>query len=427
MMKKNSGAYPHVVIVGGGFAGLTLAKSLRKYCFRVTLLDKHNYHQFPPLFYQVAAAQIEPSAILFPFRKEIRPYPKQCFIMTEVESVDIAHNTLQTNHGHITFDYLVLATGSDTNFFGMDRLQKFAYPMKSVSEALALRNHILEILEEAKTYTDTEKRKQQLSVVIVGGGPTGVEIAGVLGELKHFILPHEYPELAASELSITLIEGSDKLLSAMSDKSFIKAAEYLHKLDVEVILGKHVTDYDGSTVYLNDGNTLLSQTVIWSSGITGKLLKGLDQPDLLAKGNRIKVDAFNRINGFEHIFALGDVCLQTEKKYPNGHPQIAPVAIQQAKQLGENLGRLQTGKNLKNFHYKHKGSMAIVGKKKAVADLHQWHLNGFLAWISWLVIHLISIMGFKNKLFVMLDWAYAYFFNDASLRLIIRPKEKRSS
>ena len=419
----NLDKYPHIVIVGGGFAGLTLAKRLRKKRFRVTLIDKNNYHQFAPLFYQVAAAQLEPSAILFPLRKEIRPYPRNKFLMADVLDVDPENKTLKTSVGDISYDYLVLSAGTDSNFFGMEGVRQNAFGLKSVSEALALRNHLLQLLEQASCCKNTEEYRTTLNIAVVGGGPTGVEIAGAIGEMKRYILKRDYPAIKSEDLRIILVEGQPRLLAAMSEKSGKRAQRYLTQLGVELMLGKSVSDYDGKTLKLADGQTIDTYTVIWGSGVTGGRVQGLDE-SLYQKGNRLKVDEHNRLEGNSSIFILGDIALQTEAKYPKGHPQVAPVAVQQAKLLSKNLVRMQKEKPLKPFRYRNKGAMAIVGRNRAVADIGKMHFGGFIAWLMWLFIHLLSIIGFKNKLFVVIDWAFSYFSHDASLRLIIRPKNK---
>ncbi len=415
---------PHVVVVGGGFAGLTLSKALRKSPFRVTLIDQNNYHQFAPLFYQVAAAQIEPSSILFPYRKEIKPFPDHKFVMAKAESVDAQNRILKTNIGDISYDYLVLALGADSNFFGLQNVQKNAFPMKSVGEALALRNHLLEILEQAAVCSTEEERQQKLTITIVGGGPTGVEIAGALGEMKRYIIPRDYPQIRPEEVKILLVEGSGRLLSVMSEKSFHHANHYLAELGVDIILGKQVFDYDGQTVLLNDGSTIVSNTMIWASGISACSINGLDKPELLGRANRLKVNEYGQVQGYENIFALGDMCFQTDKNYAGGYPQVAPVAIQQAENLAKNLTALHNKQKFQVFEYKDKGSMAIVGRNRAVVDIARFHWGGFFAWAVWLFIHLFSIIGFKNKIFVILDWFFSYLFNDASLRLIVRAKAK---
>ena len=420
-MNSTAAKYPHVAIVGAGFAGLTLAKHLRKKRFSVTLIDKNNYHQFAPLFYQVATAQLEPSAILFPLRKEVKPFPRNRFLMAEVQGVEAGNSVLKTSAGDVHYDYVVFSAGTDTNFFGMQGVQQNAFGMKSVSEALAIRNHILQLLEQASYTDNSEEYRRLLNIVVVGGGPTGVELAGALGEMKRYILRRDYPAIQPDDLRIMLVEGKQRLLSAMSEKSGLRAQRYLTGLGVELMLGKTVADYDGKTLALTDGQTVDTYTVIWGSGVTCGRIRGIDDA-LYQRGNRLPVDEHGKLQGSGNVFILGDNALQTEPAYPNGHPQVAPVAVQQAKQLAKNLGRMQKGKPLKPFRYKNKGTMAIVGKNRAVADIGKLHFGGFVAWCMWLFIHLFSIIGFKNRLLVVMDWAFSYFSNDASLRLIIRPK-----
>ncbi len=416
-----SDRYPHVVVVGAGFAGLTMAKQLRKKRFRVTLIDKNNYHEFAPLFYQVATAQLEPSAILFPLRKEIKPYPRNKFVMANMLGVEPERNVVKTDVGDIGYDYLVLSTGTESNFFGMEGVKQNAFGLKSVSDALALPNHILQLLERASFCDNEDNCRKMLNVAIVGGGPTGVEVAGALGEMKRYILKRDYPSIKPENFHIMLIEGQQRLLATMSEKAGARAQKYLSQLGVELMLGKTVADYDGQTLKFAGGQTIETLTVIWSSGVIAGRVQGLDE-SLYQKGNRLKVDEYNKLEGSNNIFILGDIALQVGPKYPKGYPQLAPVAVQQAKRLAKNLDRIQKNKLLKPFSYKNRGTMAIVGRNRAVADIGKLHFGGFVAWFMWLFIHLFSIIGFKNRVLVVIDWAFSYFFHDASLRLIIRPK-----
>lgn len=420
---RNFDNYPHVVIVGGGFAGLTLAKRLRKKRFRITLIDKNNYHQFAPLFYQVAAAQLVSNAILFPIRTEIKPYPRNKFIMGSALSVDTEKNILKTDAGDISYDYLILSAGTNSNFFGMEGVKQNAFGLKSVSDALTLRNHILQLFERANVCTDMEKWRKMLNIVVVGGGPTGVEIAGALGEMKRYILRRDYPAIEPKDLHIMLVEGQPRLLGTMSEQSGLWAQRYLTELEVELMLGKTVSDYDGETLKFADGQTVDTYTVVWGSGVAASRMPGIDE-SLYQRGNRLPVNEHNKLENSSNIFILGDVALQTEPNYPKGHPQVAPVAVQQAKLLAKNLVRMQKGEPLKPFRYKNKGTMAIVGRNRAVADIGKLHFKGFTAWLTWLFIHLFSIIGFKNKMITVIDWAFSYFSHDSSLRLIISPKNR---
>jgi len=410
-----------VVIVGAGFAGLSLARKLSKANFQVVLIDKNNYHQFQPLFYQVAMSGLEPSSISFPLRK-IFQNNKQVFIrVTKVESVDTVTNTIQTPLGNLGFDYLVLGIGADTNFFGNENIASKSIPMKSVAEALYLRNRILVDLEKAITTIDYVERQGLIDIVIVGGGPTGVEVAGALAEMKKFILPKDYPELKCEEIDIYLIQGASQLLKGMSDESSEKAEKFLKDLDVIVKKDLRVMDYDGEFVYMNDDTKIRTNKVIWAAGITGNKMKGLPE-DTLTWGNRLKVNRFNQVAGFEHIFAIGDIAYMEEEKFPKGHPQVAQVAIQQANNLGKNLKGMLKGSDLQQFSYKDRGSMATIGRNRAVCDLPSFKFQGFFAWVVWLIVHLFALIGVKNKVFVFLNWVWNYFTYDQSLRLIIKAK-----
>lgn len=407
--------------MGGGFAGLTLAQKLAKSDLQIVLIDKNNYHQFQPLFYQVAMAGLEPSSIVFPLRKTFQNRENVFIRVTEVESVDPSINEIQTPLGSLSYDYLVLAIGADTNFFGNESLAEKTIPMKSVSEALYLRNAILADYEKALTTTDYEERQGLIDIVIVGGGPTGVEVAGALAEMKKYILPKDYKELDCGEVDIHLLQGSNCLLKGMSDTASEGAKKFLTDLGVDVKLNARVTDYDGEFVYTKDGEKIRANKVIWAAGITGNKVKGLPG-DALTWGNRIKVNRFNQIEGFENIFAIGDIAFMTEENYPEGHPQVAQVALQQGNNLAKNIKKILRKKPLKPFSYKDLGSMATIGRHRAVVDLPKWKFTGLFAWMVWLGVHLFQLIGVKNKLFVFINWVWNYLTYDQSLRLIIRPK-----
>lgn len=412
---------PRLVIVGGGFAGLKLAKELADSNFQIVLIDRYNYHQFQPLLYQVATAGLEPSAISFPLRKTFHGLPNMHFRMATLEKVDPESNTIYTDIGKLSYDYLVLAMGARTNYFGNENLRRHALSMKSVSEAIALRNTILANFEAAMNEKDRNRVARLLNVVIVGGGPTGVELAGALAEMKKFILPKDYPELDFTRMHIYLLEASDRLLNGYSEKSSKKALEYLTELGVEVRLKAFVKDYDGQRVLLADGTTLETETLIWAAGVKCNPLPGLPE-GVYGKGNRLLVDEYNRLVGYENIFVIGDQAMMKTKDYPDGHPQVATVAIQQAKNLAKNLLRLQKGKPIKPFRYRNKGALATIGRNRAVADLPGFHFHGFFAWVLWLFVHLMEILGVKNKLIVFINWAWSYFTYDQSLRVLIRPQ-----
>lgn len=414
-----------VVIVGAGFGGLTLARKLSAKYFQIVLIDKNNYHQFQPLLYQVATAGLEPSNISFPLRK-IFQKRKDLFIrIAEVKLINTSANLVHTSIGDISYDYLVLANGAETNFFGMHSLQQNAFSMKSVSEALLLRNTLLQNYEQALTSMNDEEKAALLNIVIVGGGPTGVELAGAIAEMKKKILPKDYPELNFGQMRVHLVEATPRLLNGMNEASAKKVEEYLSSLGVEVLPGTSVKNYNGHAVLLSNGTTLYSRCLIWAAGVKGSSLDGLPAASVLPN-KRILVDDFNRIEGLKDVFAIGDIASMKGAQYPKGHPQVAPVAMQQAVLLAKNLSRVQQEKGLKAFVYKDKGSMATVGRNLAVAELGKIKLKGFIAWIIWMMVHLMSIIGVKNRLFILINWTWQYITYDQSLRLIISPSETKA-
>lgn len=410
-----------IVIVGGGFAGLMLAKKLAKANYQIVLLDKNNYHQFQPLFYQVAMAGLEPSSIAFPLRKFFQGNRNVFIRVTEVTAIEPENKRLQTPLGIVNYDHLVIATGADTNFFGNAALAAKALPMKSVSEALYLRNRILDDYEKTLSITDMEERQGYIDIVIVGGGPTGVEIAGSLAEMRKYILPKDYPEMNCEEIEIILIQSGDQLLKGMSDEAAKKALEFLQKLDVKVILNNRVTSYDGEIVTMKDGTTIRSRKVIWAAGIHGAIFKGFPA-DAIGPGNRLKIDNHCRVLGLENLYALGDVALMSgDEKFPEGHPQVAQVAMQMGKYLADAFKRKQKGKPVGTFAYRDLGSMATIGRNKAVVDLPGFSFQGFFAWLVWLFVHLFQLLGVRNKIMVFINWLWNYVTYDQSLRLMIRP------
>lgn len=410
-----------IVIVGGGFAGLTLAKQLARSNYQIVLIDKNNYHQFQPLFYQVAMSGLEPSSIIFPFRKLFQGRRNVFIRVTEVTAVEMDKQRLRTPLGIVNYDHLVIATGADTNFFGNDHLRRLAIPMKSVSEALFLRNQILDHYEKALTTTDYELRQGLIDIVIVGGGPTGVEVAGALAEMKKYIIPKDYPELNAEEIDIHLIQSGERLLAGMSDAAAEKALTFLRELGVKVTLNTRVNDYDGRHAYLSDGSTIRTRKVIWAAGINGDPLDGIPE-EVITFGNRLLVDRYGAVKGLTNIYAIGDIAYMIEDDYPQGHPQVAQVAIQQAKHLGKNFKRQAKGKDRRPFSYQDKGSMATIGRNKAVVDLPSFRFQGAFAWLIWLFVHLFQLLGVRNRIIVFLNWVWNYFTYDQSLRLIIRPR-----
>lgn len=417
---------PRVVIIGAGFAGLRLARKLFKKGFQIVLIDRHNYHQFQPLFYQVATSGLEPSSISFPLRKAFQKIKNVYIRIAEVEKVLPDEKMLQTTLGTVWYDYLVIATGATTNFFGMESFEKNSIPMKSVPEALFLRNRLLENFEKAVTIRDIEEVKRLLNVVVVGGGPTGVEVCGALAEMRKFVLPKDYSELDFNYMSITLVEAGDHLLHGMSRKSGEKALKYLEELGVIVKLNHMVVGYDGRKVELKAHENFNTRSLIWAAGVKGQMPLGINA-GLLERGNRIKVNQYNQVEELPGIFAIGDIAYMETEAYPKGHPQVAQVALQQASNLARNLENMEKKKKLIPFKYKDKGSMATVGRNRAVVDLPHLHFTGFVAWLVWMFVHLMSIVGVKNRLVIFVNWLWNYMTYDQSLRLIIRPVQKNSS
>jgi NADH:ubiquinone reductase (H+-translocating) len=415
-----------VVIIGAGFGGLQLAQRLAgDVDFQVILIDKNNYHQFQPLFYQVATAGLEPSAISFPLRLAFHNDTNIYVRITQVTKIITEQNTIITDLGELQYDYLVMAIGADTNFFGNKNIEERALPMKSVGEALGLRNRLLENFEKALVSDNQDDRVGLMNVVVVGGGPTGVEVSGTLAEMKKHGLPKDYPELDFDLMRISIIESGGELLGPMSENAQIKSKEYLEQLGVHVRLNCRVTDFDGKYVYLNDGTTIRTNNLVWAAGVKANGVEGIN-PAVLARGGRMKVNRYNQVEGYENIFALGDVAFMIEEKYPNGHPQVAQPAIQQGKLLAKNLKSLLRGNALKEFIYNDLGSMATVGRNLAVVDLPFWRFQGFFAWLTWMFVHLMAIVGVKNRVLIFINWLWNYVTYDQSLRLIIRAKSPKS-
>ena len=408
-----------ILVIGGGFAGLNFIKHIDKRKFDVTLVDRNNFHSFPPLFYQIASSGLEPGSICFPFRREIRRGRAKGinFHLGEVESIDFMKRTVKTQYETLSFDKLVVAAGTTNNFFGNTELIKYVYTMKSTAQAIRTRDEILDRLERAAIAKSADERRKLLSFVVVGGGPAGVEVAGALGELKRFIIPREYPTIKQEEVSITLLEGASTLMAAMSEKSQRQAQKYLKKLMVEVRLNSLMTQYSDNVVTLSDGSEIYSGMVIWTAGVTGQpiSMKGTMQ-EVMGKGYRMKVDEYNRVIGLDGVFALGDMALMETKDCPHGHPQLAQVALQQGRLLA---AQLNAGEFRKAFVYRDKGTMATVGRDMAVADIGKVHLSGFIAWLTWMFIHLLSILGMRNKISVLIDWIWSYFSYGTSLRLLL--------
>lgn len=415
---------PRVVIIGGGFAGVKLVKALANKNLQVVLIDKHNYHTFQPLLYQVSSSGLEPDSIAYPLRKIIKKHKTSFFRLAEVEQIHPETQTITTSIGDLKFDYLVIATGTKTNFFGNDAIKNNSMPMKSVPQALNIRSLILQNFEKAAIANTNDERKAFLNFVIVGGGPTGVELAGAIAELKNNILPRDYKDLNPEDMHIHLLEGADRVLPPMSKQASKKAERFLKDLGVKVHCNTFVKNYDGIQVTTNTDLKFQSETLIWAAGVTGAPVHGLNADALIEKTNRYKVNRFNQIEGYDNIFAVGDIALMLTEAYPKGHPQVAQPAIQQGKLLGKNIMRKIENKPMQPFTYKDKGSMATIGRNKAVVDLKHYKFGGFFAWFVWMFIHLMSLVGFRNRAIVFFNWTYNYINFDKAARLIIRPFKK---
>jgi len=416
-------AQKRIVIIGAGFGGLKLAQKLIGSGYQIVIIDKNNYHQFQPLFYQVATAGIEPSSILFPLRKIFQNQKDVYIRVGEVYSIDFGKKILQTSLDTVWYDYLVVSTGVNSNFFGMKNMEEYAIPMKSASEAMALRNRLLQSFEKAVTLRDQNEKKALLNVVVVGGGPTGVEVAGAIAEMKKFVLPKDYPDLNFDLMQISLVEGSGALLAVMSEHASKKSLFYLKRLGINVLLNSRVVDYDGKILSLGDGQKINTQTVIWAAGISGEVPSGMPA-ESLGRGRRLIVDEFSQVQGFDDIYAIGDVSVMSTLEYPNGHPQVAQVAIQQGANLARNFIFLKNKSQLKPFRYIDRGSMATIGRNRAVADLPFLKFSGFIAWLTWMFVHLMAIVGVKNRLLIFINWMWNYMTYDQSLRLILWAAKK---
>lgn len=415
---------PRVVIIGGGFAGMALAKKLLKEEVQLVLLDRNNYHTFQPLLYQVSTAGLEPDSIAYPLRKIIRNSDNCYFRLTEVKSISPESHTIHTSIGEIIYDYLVIATGSKTNFFGNESIEKNAMWMKTVPQALNIRSLILENLEQAVITDDPEKRKSLLNFVLAGAGPTGVELSGAIAELKNNVVPKDYPDLDPNEMQIHLLEGLGRVLPPMSETASEKAEKFLKDLGVQIHLNTMVESYDGHLVKTNNGLELKTETFIWSAGVTGAPVIGLNASALVDKANRYEVNVFNQIRGYENIFAIGDIALMKSSDYPKGHPMVAQPAIQEGQHLAKNLKHLIRGEKLEPFNYFDKGTMATIGRNKAVVDIGKFKFGGFFAWFIWMFIHLWFLIGSRNRIVTFFNWVYNYVNYDKAARLIIRPFKK---
>ncbi|MFD1095654.1 NAD(P)/FAD-dependent oxidoreductase [Salegentibacter chungangensis] len=412
---------PRVVIIGGGFAGMSLAKKLLKEDVQMVILDRHNYHTFQPLLYQVSTSGLEPDSIAYPLRKVTRDSKKCFFRLAEVKSISAEKNIIHSNIGDLVYDYLVIATGSKTNFFGNNSIEDNGMWMKTVPQALNIRSLILENLEQATITEDPEKRKALLNFVLVGAGPTGVELSGAIAELRNHIVPKDYPDLNPNEMHIHLLEGLDRVLPPMSEESSKKAHKFLEELGVKIHLNTMVEHYDGHLVKTNTDLAIKTETFIWSAGVTGAPVEGLNASAMVEKANRYEVNAFNQVNGYENVFAIGDIALMQTEDFPKGHPMVAQPAIQQGKHLARNIKKLIRGEKLEPFKYLDKGTMATVGRNRAVVEIGKLKFAGFFAWFVWMFVHLWFLIGFRNRLVTFFNWLYNYINFDKAARLIIRP------
>lgn len=418
-----------IVIIGGGFAGINLARQLdNDRNFHVTLVDRNNYNFFPPLLYQVATGFIEVSNISYPFRKLFHDKKNIRFRLGELQKIVPEENKVLLSTGELPYDYLVLATGTESNYFGMENIRKAALPMKTVDDAIEMRNYLLLKTEEATITADAAERKKLGTIVIAGGGPTGVEIAGMLAEMRMNILQKDYPELTGGNVVIYLVDGAPTLLAPMSKEAQQYTYEALTKMGVKVLLNKQVKDYVNDTVIFADGETIETKILLWTAGVTASVFDGIPK-ESYGRGRRLLVDEYNKVQGTQNIYAIGDTCLQTtDKAFPQGHPQVAQPAIQQGKNLAKNFKAMLTGKSLTPFSYHDRGSMAIIGRSKAAADIPKpkMHIKGFIAWMMWLFVHLFSLINYRNRIKTMYNWTIAYFTKDQSLRMIIRPRPTKA-
>jgi NADH dehydrogenase len=420
-LKIPSTGQKRLVIIGGGFGGIEMAKRLKNQDLQIVMLDKHNYHCFQPLLYQVATGGLEPGSIAYPLRKFMQEIPNGIFRLAEVRNVDTVAQKVHTDIGDLKYDYLVIATGSTTNFFKFPKeVSGKMMQMKDIPQALNLRSFILENFEEALLTYDDSKKEELINISIVGGGPTGVELAGALGEMRKNILPKDYPEIDFTKMQIHLFESGDRLLGAMHPENSAKVLKYVKDFGVDVWLNTMVTDFDGDVLTTADGKKIKSETLIWTAGVKGNPVEGF-APETIAGGNRISVDEYCKVKNYENIYAIGDVASMVLEDFPRGHPMVAPVAIQQGELVADNIIAQLKGKPAKPFVYFDKGSMATVGRNKAVMEAKGIKMGGFIAWLAWLFVHVMSLVGFRNKITVTLGWLYNYFTYDRTLRLIIRP------
>lgn len=416
-----------IVIIGGGFGGISLAKALKKLDAQVVLIDRHNYHTFQPLLYQVSTSGLEPDSIAYPIRKVLKRLKNFHFRLASVERIDPEKKEIFTDIGNLTYDYLILATGTKTNFFGNTNIEKYSMPMKTVPQALNIRSLMLQNFEKADDSNGVEERKALLTFCIVGAGPTGVELAGAFAELKKNVFPKDYRHLNIDEMEIHLFEGGPRILAPMSEKASSKANQFLENLGVKVHVNTVVADYDGGVMVTKEGTAINTKNLIWAAGVTGASVAGFETTKLIKKLNRYKVNHFNQVEGYTDVFAIGDIAYMETKDFPHGHPQVAQPAIQQGDHLADNLFLLFGGKPMKPFKYFDKGTLATIGRNRAVADLGKLRFGGFFAWFIWIFVHLVALVGFRNKVVVLFNWVYNYINYDKAARLIVRPYKKKTS
>ena len=413
---------PKIVIVGAGFGGIAMAKSFKNKPVEVLLIDQYNYHNFQPLMYQVATGALEPYSIAYPVRRIFRKFTNVHFRMAEVFSVENDSNTIKSSIGDISFDYLIIATGSKTNYYNFESIKSKILTLKSIPEALDLRSYIFQNLEKAIENNEHKNIEEILNIAIIGGGPAGIEVAGSLAEMKRHVLPKDFPGLDISKMNINLYQSPNRLLASMSNEASEECAKYLKELGVNVYLNTRVSNYEGDVIITKNGDTFKTDTVIWTAGVKGAPINGL--PENTIVGNRVQVNEFNQVKGLKNIFAIGDVANCITEENPRGLPMLAPVAQQQGKLLSKNILKLIKGKELEKFEYIDRGSMATIGRGKAVVDLPKWKFQGTFAWLVWMFVHIMSLVGFRNKLSALFDWIYNYISYDRPLGLIIRPLKK---